>query len=341
MGVAAALAAALLAAVASTLLAAEASRVDSLSNSAIRMFAAVPFLAAMVFVLGSEGDLASMGLNDLWQIAGSGVVRVFIGESLFAASVVALGMTRAYTTTTGVFNLLAFVLGAAFLGEAVSWRIAAGAVLILGGVYFVILYGRAGAGNPLTDLRQRLAHLPGVGHPIAAGAPAIAGPAGAVLVAAARPDAIYLPILGRFRPGLAGGALLVLLTALAWAVSVVWIRDASENFDAVSAAFVRLPLATGLLIVAAGFQPETALRRRALSRRSVAVLTVSGIFAMGLAGIVWIFALQEIGAGPASALFSTSPVFALALGALVLRERVTVWVGVGTALAVVGVVLIS
>ena len=155
------------------------------------------------------------------------------------------------------------------------------------------------------------------------------------------PDAIYLPVLGRFRPGLAGGTVLVLLTALAWAVSVVWIRSASEDFDAVSAALVRLPLATSLLIMAAAAQPETALRRRTLSRRSVAVLAVSGVFAMGLASIVWIFALQEIGAGPASALFSTSPVFALALGAVVLRERITPWVGAGTGLAVVGVVLIS
>jgi drug/metabolite transporter (DMT)-like permease len=88
-------------------------------------------------------------------------------------------------------------------------------------------------------------------------------------------------------------------------------------------------------------QRASSLRRGTVSRRQLAILGVSGVLGQGVASILFIFSLGEIGAGRTVVLFSTAPLFALPLGMLFLRERITWWVVGGTALAMAGVVLLA
>ena len=71
------------------------------------------------------------------------------------------------------------------------------------------------------------------------------------------------------------------------------------------------------------------------------MIGLSGVISIGIGSIFMVFALQEIGPGPASVIFATSAIFALPLGAIVLHERVTVWGALGAALAVGGIALLA
>ncbi len=128
---------------------------------------------------------------------------------------------------------------------------------------------------------------------------------------------------------------------LVWGAAAVWLADVAEGFNATAVGLARLPAAAGLLMVAAWMDQGSSVRRRAVSRRTMWILVASGILAQGVASILFILALVEIGAGQSVVLFSTAPLIALPLGAIFLRERITVWVAVGTVLAVVGIALIA
>ncbi|MEE9278489.1 MAG: EamA family transporter, partial [Dehalococcoidia bacterium] len=121
----------------------------------------------------------------------------------------------------------------------------------------------------------------------------------------------------------------------------VWLRSASDGFDAAAAGAIRFPLATALLLLAAFSQPHSSFRRRPLTRRTLGVLALSGILTQGLAGLLFIVALGDIGAGKTVVLFSTAPLLALPLGAIFLKERITIWVAIGTVIVVGGVVLMA
>lgn len=339
MGVVYGLTAAIIYACANTLMASQASRVDSLSISVIRICSGLLFFAAAVFVLGIQDDIGRMGAWEIGQIMLAGFLGVALGETLYVASVSALGMTRAFTTILALYNLNAYLLSVIFLGESVRWQVAIGSVLVLLGVYLVALYGRGDrrALNIGAWVRQRsLRHRP----PIAGESGAAAGTDAAPPKARPVPE-IRLPILGRIKPGLGVGGILALATGLVWAIAAVWFRSVGKDVDAAAVAALRLPLSVLLLSAAAWAQPETALRRRAITRRSWAILLLSGLIGIGVGSIFFFTALQELGAGRTVVLFSTSPLWALPLGAIFLREEITVWVAVGTVIAVGGIVLLA
>lgn len=142
-------------------------------------------------------------------------------------------------------------------------------------------------------------------------------------------------------PRLVRGLALVSVAALAWAIGTVWLRHAAGATSPVVAGAIRVP-AAGLLLGAAAFAlPTSSLRLRAIPRRSGVVLAISGLVGTGLGSLLFIYAVQEAGAGRTAVITSISPLFALPLGAIFLRERITGWVVAGTALAVAGIILLS
>lgn len=313
MGVAVALAGAASWAISSALLASQAERVDTLSASVLRLCSALVFFLVVIFAVGAAGDFGRMSLLEFAELAAIGLLALAIGESLYAAAVATIGMTRAFTTVVVLYNLFAFLLAAVFLGETVHWDVALGSVLVLVGVYLVVLHGRARAAG-------------------AEGSPHIL-PHGAADV--------RLPLIGRVRPTLQLGIMLAVLNGLAWGGAAVWLQAAGDQFDESAVGTARLPVAAAVLLVAAIVQPDSNLRRLAFGTRSLTILLVSGVLANGVAGLLFIVALEEIGTGRTVILYSLAPLMALPIGAFFLRERITVWVAVGAVLAVVGVILIA
>jgi drug/metabolite transporter (DMT)-like permease len=338
VGIAAALGAAGCWALGSTLLASQGGRVDTLTMSALRNAWAILFFVPVVFITGGQHDIASMSATDILQLIGVGILVLAVAEVLYTAAVAVIGMSRAFTTTIGLYNLTAYGLAILLLDETLTLQLAIGSVLVLVGVYLVALYGREGGGAARTGgwsaLRRprdwwRRSSLPSILSESGEGA---APP----VVPEAR-----LPFIGSVPRVFWLGVLFAVGTGLTWGAANVWLQHASSGFDAGAAGAVRLPIAALILVAAVSVQPDSTLMRRAVPRRSMALLAVSGILTQGLATLFFIIALGEIGSGQSAVLFSTSPLWALPLGAIFLREHITVWVAVGAAISTGGIALIA
>lgn len=143
------------------------------------------------------------------------------------------------------------------------------------------------------------------------------------------------------RRALARGIALVSLTAAAWAVATVWLGAAASGHDPVALGVVRLPVTAALLFGVASALPRSSLHLRAISRWDHGALLVAGLAGTGLASLLFVYAVQEAGAGRAAVGTALSPLFAVALGALFFGERLSRWALAGGAAAVAGIVLIS
>ena len=368
MGLAAAIAAAAVWAISVVLMASQATKIDLLSMSALRLAAASLFFVVILLPLGAEADLGRMSASVVWQLIGTGVLNLALGDTLYVGAIVMLGVSFAYTVSLGLFALFSFALSVIFLDESVGWETAVGSALVLAGVYVVSLYGRAPAAEtfspetfspeagfsrsaaPAASEDLAMAPLPQTSvradQPstvaLADGAPTVLMGRGPRESGPGAPVTGLAETLRRWMPGgVAGGLLLIVLAALAWAGGTVWMREVGEGFDATAVEVVRIPSAMITMGAIVYLSPRSALRRRAVPRRSQWVLALAGITGAGVGSLLFIVAVQEIGAGETAVVSSLSPLFALPLAAIFLGERITVWLLVGVALAVGGIVLLS
>lgn len=299
-----------------------------LSIVAVRAVWALLFFFVMMFALGATGDFREMSAGEALAIMGTGFIGSTLGETVYTATVVVMGMTRAFTSVTGLYILFTYIGSVIFLDETVGWQVALGSVLVIGGVYLVAIFGR-----PRQAAERREAA-------VIAGGSAAVGPDSAAPQTEPPAAVPALPFAKRLRPGLRTSVVLVLLTAVFWAISAVWLRDASEGFQATTVGIVRLPVVLPLFAFAL-LRRDTSLRRNTIPLRGHMALALSGIVGTGMTLLLFIYALQQIGPGQTSVVFSTSPLWALPMGYLFLRERITWWVVVGTAVAVAGIILIA
>ena len=138
----------------------------------------------------------------------------------------------------------------------------------------------------------------------------------------------------------AGGVSFALGAAAFWAISILMLAPGIEGHSAVVVSSIRVPALSLALwaIVAVRGSWRTLLT---LSRREWGVLLVGGLIGWGLGSILFVVTVSLLGPTQAAILTSTSPMFALPLSALVLRERINAHVWVGTALTVCGIILVT
>lgn len=353
MGVAAAIAAAALWAISVVLTASQSSKIDFLSLSTLRLVTASIFFLAILWPLGADADLSRMTASEIGQLIGTGVLNLAIGDTFYIGAIVLLGVNFAYTVSLGLFAMFSFVLSVIFLDESVSLTTAAGSALVLGGIYIVSLYGKG---------RAEPANNPAVAPPPATTPPATAAvgdpasappprlPGAVVIVSDGAATTLQEPDLAmtltdslrnRIPGGVAGGMVLLVLAALSWAVGTVWMRDLADGFEATAVGAIRIPSAMITLAAVAYLAPGSALRRRSVPFSSHRVLAVAGVIGAGVGSLLFIVAVQEIGAGETAVLSSLSPLFALPLAAIFLGERVTPWLLLGTVVALAGIILLS
>jgi drug/metabolite transporter (DMT)-like permease len=158
-----------------------------------------------------------------------------------------------------------------------------------------------------------------------------------LLVVEGRAETTGGAALRRGSPG--RGVALVLLAAVFWAVATVWLRAGSGDLSAVAAGSLRIP-AAGLFLLLLSWGRMGELRVVAGGRRTLATVALAGIVGTALGGLLYIYAVQEAGAGRAAILSSTSPLFLFPMAVIFLAERLTAWVLVGTAISVVGIWLV-
>lgn len=145
---------------------------------------------------------------------------------------------------------------------------------------------------------------------------------------------------GPARWGTPRAVLAISAVALAWTVATLVLAGGRGDLGAAAAGIVRIPVG-GLAI---GLVTSVATRGAILHRlprgRDLALIAAIGIIGTGMGSVLYIFSVAEAGAARAVVLNSTSPLIALPLSMLVLRERPTGRIGIGTLLCVAGTLIV-
>ncbi|MHB1134353.1 MAG: DMT family transporter [Chloroflexota bacterium] len=140
------------------------------------------------------------------------------------------------------------------------------------------------------------------------------------------------PAAGRLGVSLAAGA------AFAWGLGVICDRMAMQGqaIDVVAAALLRLGAGATFLFLLARSRPfKTAWLNLAPGFYLALVLTA--LVCGAGAPLVWLFAIQQIGAARGGLLAATGPLWGLLLGAFLLREPIARATALGTLLTIAGV----
>lgn len=135
------------------------------------------------------------------------------------------------------------------------------------------------------------------------------------------------------------GVVLAIVAAGFWALATTWLKLGSGDLGAIAAGSLRVPAAAFFMTAIAASSPAR-FQIRNYGRGSLAVVAAAGLLGSGLAAFLFIFSVQEAGAGKAAILSSTAPLFALPLSVLLLSERVTPRIVLGTIVSILGICLV-
>ncbi len=107
---------------------------------AIRSCAAGVLMLGVILIWNGPGPLLAIPSGSLILLIVSIVAAICIGDTAFFDSTRRLGLARGMSIST-TYPLVAAVLATVFLGEALTVRVAIGALLILGGVLLIVARG--------------------------------------------------------------------------------------------------------------------------------------------------------------------------------------------------------
>ncbi|MDA0269770.1 MAG: DMT family transporter [Chloroflexi bacterium] len=132
----------------------------------------------------------------------------------------------------------------------------------------------------------------------------------------------------------------VTVVAAAWAAATLMLAGGREELSTAAAGAIRIP--TGGLVIAAVTMTAARgnIRHRLPQGRDLALIVVVGILGTGIGSWLYIFAIAEAGASKAVILNATSPLMAIPLAMFFLHERPTRRIAAGTALCVLGTLVV-
>ncbi len=136
------------------------------------------------------------------------------------------------------------------------------------------------------------------------------------------------------------GVVFALAAAFAWALATVWLRGQQGNLDALGAASLRIPAASVAVLLTLGLTSRSQRPLRLLSPRSVAIVAIAGVLGTGLGSVLFIYAVEDIGAARTAFVTTSAPVFAIPMGVLFLAEKLTPRMLLGTAITIAGIWLV-
>jgi drug/metabolite transporter (DMT)-like permease len=128
--------------------------------------------------------------------------------------------------------------------------------------------------------------------------------------------------------------------AMMWGLDFTLLKIGIGDLPPVVANSFRMP-AAALAIGLVAWKSAGRIIPRAMTHRDRAVAVLSGAVGLGAGSMFFLTAIQTLGAGRAGAIGAVSPVFAMMLAAVFLRERPGWLTVVGTFLAVAGVTVLS
>jgi DME family drug/metabolite transporter len=135
------------------------------------------------------------------------------------------------------------------------------------------------------------------------------------------------------------GVVGALAVALLWALSAILMKPAMRDLSPLTAQGIRLPI-VALFLWATPWARAGLPSLRASGRSVVAPLVVLSVLT-AVSSLMWVAGLKYSNVMVATVLSSTSPMFALVLGAFFLGERLTPFAVVGALLTVAGIVVLK
>lgn len=133
---------------------------------------------------------------------------------------------------------------------------------------------------------------------------------------------------------------LAVVSSVCWGVAAVLLKVGLRGGDPLAAAAL-LAWGTSLVVLVFPIPWRRALSLAKDDRRFLSMVAVAGFLGgSGLAALLYVVAVDVIGAGQASVLTSTSPLFTVAIAVIFLHEVITRRVTLGTILTVLGVSLV-
>lgn len=262
-------------------------------------------LAMTAFAANSILNRAALA-GGLIDPASFAAIRTAAGAAMLAALALALGRGLPLARPirlAGALALAAYMLGFSFAYTALD--AGAGALILFGGVQAAMLGGAVLLREPVPPRRW-------LGVAIAL--------AGLAVLAAPGTGAVPAP----------GPAALMALAAAGWGAYSLIGRGAGDPVPVTAAHFV---LAVPIVLV------PLALVAPAMTAPGVALAVLSGAVTSGLGYALWYAVIPALGAGRAAAAQLTVPVIALAAGALLLGEAVTLPLVLAAAVILAGVAL--
>lgn len=146
---------------------------------------------------------------------------------------------------------------------------------------------------------------------------------------------------GEIKVELLRGVAFALAAALCWATATVWLRGQQGNLNAIGAASLRIPAASVAVWATIGLS-----RRRfpaaasVLTAQSVGIVALAGLLGTGIGSVLFIYAVDDLGAARTAFLTTSAPVFALPMGVLFLSEKLSPKLLLGTAVTIAGIWLV-
>ena len=146
---------------------------------------------------------------------------------------------------------------------------------------------------------------------------------------------------GDQRVELLRGLVFAISAAMLWASATVWLRGQQGDLDAFGAASLRIPAASAavwatIALTRGRAQPA----RRPLTGQSLAIVAAAGMLGTGLGSVLFIYAVDTLGAAKTAFLTTSAPVFALPMGVLFLGEKISPRILLGTAVTIAGIWLV-
>ncbi len=147
------------------------------------------------------------------------------------------------------------------------------------------------------------------------------------------------PTPGRIR---GKGIILTLIAGATWAIAVVTLKLGALDINPLVAAAIKLPSAVIVLLpLTLSQRGRGALQLRKYSSRNLALALTSGPLDYGVGMVLFITAIQLIGAGKTVVLGATSPLFLLPFSVFVLKERLTQLALIGIFAGIAGIYLVA
>lgn len=134
------------------------------------------------------------------------------------------------------------------------------------------------------------------------------------------------------------GDMLIVAAAIVWGAYTVMARSFLKRYTALQFSAVTTTIGC-LLLFFIGLPSMTRIDWSGVSAGAFGAVLYSGLLSIGLAYIVWNYAVQEIGAVRSAAYQNLVPVLGLAFGVLLLNEQLTLMQYGGSGFVIAGIML--